>query len=85
MYTGYVNNQHRETVKSLAQTAATNANAMVRRGAFAGLTDAQIAAQIKSALFLPSPADYDFTVSGNNVIVTEHNPPNMSASVPFRN
>jgi type IV pilus assembly protein PilA len=82
MYSGYLRNQQIETVKSLAQTAAISANAIVKRG---GPVNQTVVDNIKNSMFLPNPGAYGFSISGNNIVVISSTDNSITASVPFQN
>jgi prepilin-type N-terminal cleavage/methylation domain-containing protein len=84
LYSGFVDGQRLDAVKSLAQTAAINANGMVRRGN----TNPGVSA-IAASMFLPDPNAYVISISTNtdSVIVVDnlHGSGSIRASAYFRN
>ena len=67
MYSGFINENRQQTVDNLAETAATAANAYVRR---TGSDDGLDASKL---LYLPNPDDYTVTIStgDNTVTITD--------------
>jgi len=65
LYSGFLSQQRQSAVKSLAETAAIQANGLDRKGI------AFTADELKAKLFLPEPEAYTFSISGNDVTVTD--------------
>lgn len=79
VYSNYVTNQRTLAAQSLAQTAATAANAYYRRNG----TDPTDSAQLN--LFIPNPAQFSLDLSGTSVIVQEKSgSATVSVTLPFR-